>query len=148
MLLIDSPRVASKQDEQSARSELRRQISRLEDRLSSLTCQAFPEVLELEPLPSRGARLLDLGGLEVVRDHLAYQVRRAERQLQALEINQQAARLELQQMLLDPKAFRGRRISLRELGEPGCGAYRSVPRLGIIGRMMGWWQIKLSSGCP
>lgn len=148
MLLIDSPQVATKQNEQSARSELRRQISHLEDRLSSLTCQAFPDMLELEPLPSRGARLLNLGGLEAVRDHLAGQVRQAENQLQALELKQQVARLELQQMLLDPKAFKGRRISLRELGQPGCGVYRSAPRLGIIGRMMGWWQVKLSSGCP
>jgi hypothetical protein len=22
------------------------------------------------------------------------------------------------------------------------------PRLGLIGMLMGWWQVKLSSGCP
>src|SRR5947209_8298032 len=27
---------------------------------------------------------------------------------------------------------------------PGAGR----PRLGLIGMMMGWWQVKLSSGCP
>ena len=22
------------------------------------------------------------------------------------------------------------------------------PRLGLIGMLMGWWEVKLSSGCP
>ncbi len=30
----------------------------------------------------------------------------------------------------------------------GCGAYQVRPRLGIIGMCMGWWHVKLSSGCP
>ena len=35
-----------------------------------------------------------------------------------------------------------------DLGEPGCGVWQVRPRLGIIGMLMGWWQVKLSSGCP
>jgi hypothetical protein len=51
-------------------------------------------------------------------------------------------------MLLDPAAHRFARVSCRELGEPGCGAWQVRPRLGLIGMLMGWWQVKLSSGCP
>ena len=61
---------------------------------------------------------------------------------------QDEARVRLERMLLDPAGNRGVRISQRELGEPGCGVWRVAPRVGIIGRMMGWWQVKLSSGCP
>ena len=30
----------------------------------------------------------------------------------------------------------------------GCGAYQVRPRLGLIGMLLGWWHVKLSSGCP
>jgi hypothetical protein len=30
----------------------------------------------------------------------------------------------------------------------GCGVWQVRPRLGLIGMLMGWWQVKLSSGCP
>jgi hypothetical protein len=37
---------------------------------------------------------------------------------------------------------------LHELGLPGCGVYRARPRFGAVGRLAGWWEITLSSGCP
>ncbi len=40
------------------------------------------------------------------------------------------------------------RVSNREIGEPGCGVWHVRPRLGLIGMLMGWWEVKLSSGCP
>ncbi len=130
------------------RHSLRTQVARLEAQLSDVACEAFPEVLELGPAPSRGARVLDAGGLEEVRDRLAAQLSDARAQVAAIALRQDEARLRLERMLLDPAGSPGQRISQRELGEPGCGVWRSVPRLGIIGRMMGWWQVKLSSGCP
>jgi hypothetical protein len=51
-------------------------------------------------------------------------------------------------MLLDPGHHRWIRISQAELGEPGCGAYHVRPRLGLVGMLAGWWQVKVSSGCP
>ena len=54
----------------------------------------------------------------------------------------------LELMRLDPGAYRFTRISRQELGEPGCGVWQVRPRLGLIGMLMGWWQVKLSSGCP
>ena len=35
-----------------------------------------------------------------------------------------------------------------DIGEPGCGVWQVRPRLGLIGMLMGWWEVKLSSGCP
>jgi hypothetical protein len=49
---------------------------------------------------------------------------------------------------MGPAQHRFARISCRELGEPGCGVWQVRPRLGLIGMLMGWWQVKLSSGCP
>jgi hypothetical protein len=40
------------------------------------------------------------------------------------------------------------RVANRDLGENGCGVWQVRPRLGLIGMLMGWWQVKLSSGCP
>jgi hypothetical protein len=51
-------------------------------------------------------------------------------------------------MLADPAAHRWARVPLAALGEPGCGAYVVRPRLGLIGMLAGWWEVKLSSGCP
>ena len=58
------------------------------------------------------------------------------------------AREELADMLADPRAYRGRRMTNSELGLPGCTTYVAVPRLGLLGRLASWWQVKVSSGCP
>ena len=39
-------------------------------------------------------------------------------------------------------------IAAPDIGEPSCRTWRSVPRLGLVGMLMGWWRVKLSSGCP
>ena len=54
----------------------------------------------------------------------------------------------LSRMLADPASYKWVRISRAELGEPGCGHWHSRPRLGPLGMLMGWWQVKVSSGCP
>jgi hypothetical protein len=51
-------------------------------------------------------------------------------------------------MLLDPARHRFARVSCQDLGQPGCGVWQVRPRLGLIGMLMGWWEVKLSSGCP
>jgi hypothetical protein len=126
-------------DERAARETLRRQIARLER--------------ELEPghraaAETGGPQLLDLGSLERVRDRLAdalaAQRRAAEAEGEAVE----AARLRLEAMLADPRGNRFARVTLAELGLPGCGAYEARPRVGLLGMLAGWWEIRLSSGCP
>ena len=127
-------------DEAAARRELRRQITRLEHRLAQ------------EPHApgdrASGPSLLGLEELERVRDGLADRLaagaaaKRREGELR------EAARLRLEAMVADPERHRGERVALHELGLPGCGVYRPRPRLGLVGRLAGWWRVKLSSGCP
>ncbi len=136
-------------DQRAARRTLREQIARLERELAD----AFVTAFELGGLPQPAAvtghaRLLDLGELEIVRDDLAERLREARTMIgrRADEIAEK--RLVLERMLLRPADHRFVRISCRELGEPGCGVWQVRPRMGLIGMLMGWWQVKLSSGCP
>ena len=54
----------------------------------------------------------------------------------------------LRQMLAAPAEHKWLRISRADVGEPGCGHWHSRPRLGPLGMLMGWWRVKVSSGCP
>jgi hypothetical protein len=83
-----------------------------------------------------------------VRDELAERLRTARLTISELADQQAANRLHLERMMLDPASYRFARVSRRDIGEPGCGIWQVRPRLGLIGMLMGWWQVKLSSGCP
>jgi hypothetical protein len=137
-------------DERLARTELRRQIGRLELELSRLVADAFPrlgldaEVEALAPVP----RTLGLGDLERVRDRLAERIgvaRGAVAERGRLEARNREL---LAEMLERPADFKWLRISRADVGEPGCGHWHSRPRLGLLGMLMGWWRVKVSSGCP
>ena len=127
-------------DEQAARAQLRRQIARLEAQL----CDAGGRT----HAAAAGPRLLDLGELERVRDALADHVAVARTAQRARGERQAASRMLLEQMLRDPGRHKFVRVTQRDLGQPGCGAWHVRPRLGLIGMLAGWWQVKLSSGCP
>lgn len=146
---IASPRPDSAAQDRAARRSLREQIAHLERELADAFVTAYP-MGGLEPPPgSPGSpRLLGLGELEAVRDELVERVRRARLTITRCAEEQEHKRLVLERMLLAPADYRFTRISCRELGEPGCGVWHVRPRLGLIGMLMGWWQVKLSSGCP
>jgi hypothetical protein len=138
-------------DELAARRSLRLQIARIERELSQAFVTAYPMggLRAAAPVASRrDPRLLDLGELERVRDELAERHQAARVTISELADAQAANRLHLERMLLEPARHRFERISRSDLGEPGCGAWQVRPRLGLIGMLMGWWQVKLSSGCP
>lgn len=136
-------------DERAARDTLRGQIARLERELSDAFVTAFPDRLLPDPeAADRVPRLLDLGELEQVRDSLADRVGRLQAAIAERAELHRANRAALQRMLLDPGRHRFETMPLRVLGQPGCGAYQVRPRLGLIGMLRGWWQVKLSSGCP
>ena len=136
-------------DERAARAQLRRQIARLETQLSDVVVRAFPygPVQIGGPVPG-GPQVLDLGELERVRDALAARLAAARAQLDERGERQAACRALLERMLLEPDRHRFVRVANRDLGEPGCGVWHVRPRLGLIGMLAGWWQVKLSSGCP
>jgi hypothetical protein len=136
--------------EREARLELRRQISKLEAELSSLFGEAFghTEVPHRVAGRTSAPRVLDLGELEAIRDQLADRVAEA-RQAQAEHSAFEAGNRELLRRMVEaPQQFKWVRISRADVGEPGCGHWHSRPRLGMIGMLMGWWQVKVSSGCP
>lgn len=140
-------------DERAARAALRAQIARLERRLSAAVAAAMPDAGLVPAAPvagrsSAGPRLLTLGDLERERDALAGRAADAEAALALREEQREDARRRLERMLLAPGDHRRVRITQRELGEPGCGVWQVRPRVGLIGMLMGWWHVKLSSGCP
>jgi hypothetical protein len=136
-------------DERAARRNLREQIARLERELSDAFVTAYPMGGLDQPVAiAAHPRLLNLGELEVTRDELAERLRDARVTITRGADQQAEKRLILEKMLLRPADYRFTRIARAELGEPGCGVWQVRPRLGLIGMLMGWWQVKLSSGCP
>lgn len=138
-------------DERAARRSLRDQIARMERDLGKCLVTAFPtgERVDVGMAPlTAGPRLLSLGDLETIRDDIAARLRAARGQVARRGEIQERSRVALEKMRLDPKRYRFVRIPREDLGIPGCGAYEVRPRLGVVGMFMGWWQVKLSSGCP
>jgi hypothetical protein len=145
---IETRRV-SEDAERAARRSMRYQIARLERDLSG----AFVTAFELGGVAPAGTvsgdpRLLDLGELEQVRDELAERLRVARVAIAEIAEVHSANRVLLERMLLEPGKYRFVRVARRDVGEPGCGVWQVRPRLGLIGMLAGWWQVKLSSGCP
>jgi len=136
--------------ERAARRSLRAQIARLERELADAFVTGFS--MGGVQLPFDGTssepRMLDLGELEQVRDELAERLHAARVMIAERADAQAANRLYLERMLLDPAKHRFARVARADIGEPGCGVWQVRPRLGLIGMLMGWWQVKLSSGCP
>ncbi|MCW2989262.1 MAG: hypothetical protein JWM24_2200 [Solirubrobacterales bacterium] len=137
-------------DERPARVELRRQVAHLERELAGLFTAAFGRV-EIEHRVSALAaepRVLDLGELERLRDELAERIAEARLTLRERAQVETANRELVRQMMASPADFKWVQVSRDDLGLPGCGHWHSRPRLGPIGMLMGWWRVKVSSGCP
>ncbi|MHC1561058.1 hypothetical protein ACR9E3_19020 [Actinomycetospora sp. C-140] len=137
-----APTLAVTVDEHAARTQLRAQIARLEHRLAT----AGPAVGG--PVPVRGPRVLDLGELERVRDDLVERVGAVDRAAAARTRAVAAAHACLAGMLADPAAHRGAVVTSADLGERGCVRWAVRPVLGPVGRLAGWWRVRMSSGCP
>jgi hypothetical protein len=94
-------------DERAARGTLRVQIARLEREHATLSASAYPRH---EPGPAApalaGPRLLTLGELERVRDHLAARVATLTAAAAEQHRRQAQAAGELERMLADPPAHR------------------------------------------
>ncbi len=137
-------------DERRARQQLRQQIARLEAELSGLFGEAFghTEVPHRVEAISAQPRLLDLGELEALRDGLAVRAAEARQALVERQRLEDETRELVERMFAAPQDFKWVRVSREDLGLPGCGHWHSRPRLGPIGMLMGWWRVKISSGCP
>ena len=130
-------------DERAARRDLCRQIARLEAELARTLADVFPRREpargERSSSAQAGPRLLTLGQLERTRDELADR-------LAALREHRGPALVA--RMRAAPEQYRWATVTSAELGEPECTVWRVRPRLGLVGMLMGWWRVKISSGCP
>jgi hypothetical protein len=146
---VFAPTEVTEEAARAARRTLRAQIARLEQELADAFVTAFSMGgVEFSSATGTQPRLLDLGELERVRDDLAERLRVARVAIARRADVQAANRVALERMLLEPEKHRFERIYRSDIGEPGCGAWQVRPRFGLIGMLMGWWQVKLSSGCP
>jgi hypothetical protein len=131
------------------REDLRRQIARLERKLGELFASAFPrQGIEWRVGAVGGPRVLGVAELERVRDALVVRLREAESELARRGELEEATRGLLERMIAEPERHRWVQISREDLGEPGCGHYHSRPRWGVLGILLNWWRVKISSGCP
>jgi hypothetical protein len=138
-----------------ARAQLRGQIADLERRLSDtlVACLPYGDAAASAPalaagVVTAGPRVLDLGELERTRDELADRLAAARAELHRRGEHAERARARLERMRLAPGRHRFARVTRAELGEGRCGVWEVRPRLGLLGMLMGWWEVKLSSGCP
>jgi hypothetical protein len=136
-------------DERAARRSLREQIAKLERELADVFVTAYPRAgMEWSVPAFAGPRILSLGELETVRDDLAARLRSAREALAERTAREEENRRLIERMMLEPARYKFVRVSREDIGERGCGHWHVRPRLGLIGMLMGWWQVKLSSGCP
>jgi hypothetical protein len=145
---IFSDRMAG--NERLARSALRAQVSKLERELSGLVAGTFPHISPFDAYGDTfsGPRLLTLGELERLRDRLALRVGEVRGQAAERAALERRSRALLERMKLEPGRYKFVRLPVADLGEGHCGVWEVRPRLGLIGMLAGWWQVKLSSGCP
>ena len=162
-LLIDRDLTVRRGDEMAARRSLQAQVTRLERELAQIVAEGFPHISPpaAHPLSGRpsadalasgaaanGPRLLSLGQLEELRDHLAGTLQDMRRRAQARHEHELRAHELLRCMKLEPGRHKFVRLPVSDLGQGGCGVWEVRPRFGLIGMLAGWWQVKLSSGCP
>ena len=154
-ILARRPEQASARSaERAARRSLKAQIARLERELSAIVADTFPHISATgaagaAPAPASSAPcLLDMAELERSRDRLAGRVQELRGAAARRAEHERRAREQLRQMKLEPGRYKFKRLPVDDLGQGGCGVWEVRPRLGLIGMLAGWWQVKHSSGCP
>jgi hypothetical protein len=136
-------------DERPARQTLLEQIAKLESELASLFCSTWPRKgFEFAVGTRGGPRLLSLSELECLRDDLADRVQESRRALSDRTYVEEQNRCRIEEMLLEPERHKWVRIANEDIGEPGCHHWHVRPRYGLLGMLMNWWRVRISSGCP
>lgn len=131
-----------------ARTQMRAQISSLERELSKAELDCARPLIHRRESRAEQPRIASLGELEQRRDELIDTLRHANAIAERIEEKHSAARRMLQEILADPKSHKFARIRNADMGLPSCKTYEVRPRLGLVGMLAGWWQVKISSGCP
>lgn len=135
--------------ERAARRSLLDQIAKLEAELSALFCSTYPRTgFEWKVRSHGGPRLLGMGELERIRDELADRLAHNRALLSDRTYVESRYRRLIEEMMLDPAKHKWMRVGAEDIGEAGCKYWEVRPRLGLVGMLMGWWRVKISSGCP
>jgi hypothetical protein len=135
--------------ERLARDDLRRQIGELERELGELFATAFPRAgIDFGVPAAGGPRVLGVADLEAVRDALAVRLQKARGELSRRVDTEEQNRELIERMIAEPDHYRWVQVSNDDIGERGCRHWHSRPRWGLLGMILGWWRVKLSSGCP
>ena len=136
-------------DERPARRSLLEQVARLEEELAQLFCSTWPRKGFEWGVRSRGGpRVLSLTELEELRDDLADRVASARRALSDRTYVEEQSRRLIEEMLLEPEQHKWVRVANEDIGERGCKHWHVRPRWGVLGMLMNWWRVVISSGCP
>jgi hypothetical protein len=136
-------------DERAARADLRRQIALMELALARLFGSAFPRKGINFSVPGMGGpRLLAVDELEQVRDSLIARIQEVRRDLHDFAVAEQANRELIEEMTADPASHKWVRVYNEDIGDPGCKNWHAKPKWGLLGMLLGWWRVKISSGCP
>lgn len=131
------------------RRELRAQIARIETELA-----AYAWHDRREPGPKRVAsavpvgRVVSVEELQQTRDELIERLSRLRGEAERRGAREQRSRTHVEGMLEDPAGHAWEIVTSAETGDPGCKNWRVVPRYGPFGAILGWWRVKVSSGCP
>jgi DNA-binding transcriptional regulator YhcF (GntR family) len=134
-------------DEASTRTELRRQIARLEEELSGYA-RELRRGDPGHPLLQAKPRVADVSELERTRDALLEQIAQVRDKQARKGRRQSRARRQVEAMAREPEEHKWQWVSNEETGDPGCKTWHVTPRYGPVGALMGWWRVKVSSGCP
>jgi DNA-binding transcriptional regulator YhcF (GntR family) len=135
-------------DERHARRELRRQIGRLEAELGTYAEHMVREESTTHPLLRPKGHIADLQELERTRDQLTEQLANVRGDVEERGRQEQEARAHVEDMVRAPERHKWEWVSSDETGDPGCKTWQTRPRYGPVGMLMGWWRVKVSSGCP
>ena len=136
-------------DESALRSELRRQVAFLEEEIAAYAWHDRRDLGE-SGATARGTvpHLADSAELTETRDRLLERLTRLRGEAKQRGDREEGARAHVESMVRDPARHRWEVIRGEDLGEPSCVEYRVMPRFGPVGAIMGWWRVKVSSGCP
>jgi DNA-binding transcriptional regulator YhcF (GntR family) len=142
------PDVERDSDEVGVRRDLRRQIARLEAELGNYVQHLPRQENPTHPLLRPKGHVAGVAELEETRDRLLERLASVRTEGARRADREQRARTHLERMVRDPERHKWQWVSNEDVGEPGCKTWHTRPRFGLVGMFMGWWRVKVSSGCP
>ena len=130
------------------RRELRSQIARIEAELSAYTGHEQPAAPRFVESARPVGRMTSVEELQQIRDTLIDRLSRHRGEADRRSAKQEQSRARFEDMINDPGGHKWEIVTSEQLGDPSCKDWRVVPRFGPFGAILGWWRVKVSSGCP